>query len=115
VSLTVYRRTYIASSISVLTVAQPPSLDERFKDTRRQLFAAIDLLDSQHAQMNPDWYAKFCDSGTRFFKFVEDNIRDETRRTLPKTNEHDRRNQPLPNNVIGRRFGTFTRSNYPEQ
>jgi len=44
--------------------------------------------------MNPDWHTKFRDSGARLFKFVKDNIRDETRRTLPKTNERDRRNQP---------------------
>jgi hypothetical protein len=65
--------------------------------------------------MNPDWYAKFCDSGTRFFKFVEDNICDKTCRTLPKMNERNQHNQPLLNNVIGHCFGTFTRSNYPEQ
>jgi hypothetical protein len=76
----------LPSSISVLTVAQPPSLDEQFKDTCQQLFVVIDLLDSQHAHMNPDWYAKFCDSGTRFFKFVEDNICDETCRMLLKMN-----------------------------
>jgi len=40
---------------------------------------------------------------------------DETRRTLPKTNERDRRNQSLPNNVTGRHLGTFTRRSYLEQ
>jgi hypothetical protein len=53
--------------------------------------------------------------GARLFKFVKDNIRDETRRTLPKTNERDRRNQPLPENITGRQFGTFTRRNHAEQ
>jgi len=39
---------------------------------------------------------------------VTDNLHDETCRMLPKMNEHDRRNQPLPENIIGRHFGTFT-------
>ena len=64
--------------------------------------------------MDPTWYAKFCESGNRLFKFMGDNIRDETRRTLPKTNERNRRKQPLPGNIIGRHFGTFTRRDYTE-
>ena len=48
--------------------------------------------------MDPGWHAKFCERGTRVFKFVKDNIHDETHRTLPKTNERDQRNQPLPQN-----------------
>jgi len=103
------------SSIPVLKVAQPLSLDQEFDEALQLLSDATALLKSQRAQMNRDWLAKHHESGTRYFKFVKDNIQDETRRMLPKTNERDRRNQPLPNNVIGRHFGTFTRCNYPEQ
>ena len=65
------------------------------------------LFRSQIGHMDPVWYEKHCKISEPYFKFLRDNIRDETRRTLPKTNERDRCNQPLPGNVIGRHFGTF--------
>ena len=40
--------------------------------------------------MDPAWHAKFLDNGARLFKFVKDNICDETCRTLPKTNPSQR-------------------------
>jgi len=89
-------------------VAQPLSFDEEVKDTLRQISDARDLYNSQVPHMDPAWHTKFCASGAQLFKFVKDNLHDETCRTLPKTNEHDRRNQPLPENIIGCHFGTFT-------
>jgi len=98
-----------SNSISLLTIAQPLSVDEKFKHLHQSLSNALTLLEGQQPQMDPGWLDKFSDSFARGFKFVEDNIRDETRRTLPKTNERDRRNQPLPQNIMGRHFGTFAR------
>lgn len=96
------------SSVSVLTVTQPLSIEEQFDKSEERLLTALALLRSQRPYLNAAWHAKYCASGERFFKFVDDNVRDGTRRTLPKTNERDRRNQPVPGNVIGRHFGTFT-------
>jgi len=76
---------------------------------------ALDLLHSQRSHLNLDWLDKFNESKNRLVKFVSDNIRDETRRTLPKTHERDQRNQPLPANVIGRHFGTFRCNEYTTQ
>ena len=103
------------SSIPVLKVAKPLSLDQEFDESLQLLSDATALLKSQRAQMNRDWHAKYRENSIRWSKFVKDNIQDETRHTLPKTNERDRRNQPLPSNLIGRHFGTFTRHKDPEQ
>jgi len=101
---------YVSSnSISLLTVAQPLSFDEEVEDTLQQISDAKALYNSQVPHMDPAWHAKFRDSATQLFRFVKDNLHDETCRMLPKTNECDRRNQPLPENIIGRHFGTFTR------
>ena len=105
----------MASSISILTGPQPLSVDEQCKDRVKELSDILSLACGQLGHMNPDWYAKFCDSSKHLLKFGRDNIHDETRRTLPKTNERDRRNQPLPANVIGRHFGTFTRHDQTRQ
>jgi hypothetical protein len=77
------------SSISVLTVVQPLSFEEQCENTEKQLLMVLALFRSQLPHMTPEWYAKFCDSADSLFKFVDDTIRDETRRTLPKTNERD--------------------------
>jgi len=90
-------------------------MDEERKIVENDLFLAVDLLHSQPSDINPVWFAKFRERGNHLFKFVKDNIRDETRHTLPKTNERDRHNQPLPANVIGRHFGTFRRHDYTAQ
>lgn len=103
------------SSVSVLTVTQPLSIEEQFDKSEERLLTALALLRSQRAYLNTAWHAKYCASGECFFKFVDDNVRDETRHTLPKTNERDRRNRPLPGNVIGRHFGTFTLHDNPRQ
>lgn len=103
------------SSIYVLTVLQPLTFEERVKNTEKDFMDALALFRSQIGHMNPAWYEKICNIGEPLFKFLRDNVRDETRRTLPKTNERDRRNQPLPGNVIGRHFGTFTRREYTGQ
>jgi hypothetical protein len=104
-----------SNSISLLIVPQPLSFEENVENTHQLILDTLALFNSQRAQMNPDWHAKFLDNGARLFKFVKDNIRDETRHTLPKTNERDRCNQPLPENIIGRQFGTFTRRNHAGQ
>ena len=103
------------SSISVLTVAQPLSLEEESENQKKVLRFAIAMLESQPSPMNPMWHAKFSEEFGRFEKYVVDNMCDETRRTLPKTNERDRRNQPLPANIIGRHFGTSKRHGYTGQ
>ena len=87
-------------------------MDKERKIMENDLFLAVDLLRSQPTDMNPLWFAKFRERSRNLVKFVKDNISDETRRTLPKTNERDRRNQPLPSNVIGRHFGGFIRHEY---
>jgi len=96
-------------------VIQPLSLGEHMEYTEKKILDTLALFRSQKAHMNLDWYARFCDYSNHLFKFVDDNIRDETRRTLPKTNEHDRRNQPLPQNTMGRHFGTFAHQEYSGQ
>ena len=65
--------------------------------------------------MNPDWFEKFVEKSNSLFKFAMDNIRDENRRTLPKTNERNQHNQPLPANIIGHHFGTFKGHDYTRQ
>jgi len=102
-------------AISVLMVTQPLSLAEHMEGTEKNLEDALALFRSQKAHMNLDWYARFCALSNHLFKFVDDNIRDETCRTLLKTNERDRCNQPLPQNIMGRHFGTFTRQEYSKQ
>ena len=87
-------------------------MEEEHKIMENDLFLAVDLLRSQPTDMNPLWFTKFRERSSNLVKFVKDNIRDETRRTLPKTNERDRRSQPLPANVIGRRFSGFIRHEY---
>ena len=104
-----------SNSISLLTITQPLSFDEKDKHIHQSLLNALALFESQQPQMDPGWRDKFSESFARGFKFVEDNIRDETRRTLAKTNERDRRNQPLLQNIIGRHFGTFARQKHSEQ
>jgi hypothetical protein len=99
------------TSIAVLTVTQPPSADELLEDLEKRASQVVNMLRGQRPHLNLDWLEKVRDSASRLFKLMDDNIRDETRRTLPKTNERDRRNQPLPANIIGRHFGTFTRHN----
>ncbi len=79
------------------------------------LLDALDLLRSQQSHLNSDWLTKFHDSSNQQIKFVSDNIRDKTCRTLPKTNEQDRHNQPLPANVIGCHFGSFEHNDYAVQ
>ena len=105
-------RTSSPSSIPVLKIAQPLSLDQEFDKSQQLLLDALALLNSQQAQMNPDWHAKFRESGTQLFNFIQDNIKDENHRTLLKTNDRGRHNEPLLNNVIGRYFGTFMCCNY---
>ena len=57
--------------------------------------------------MDPKWYKRICDTGEPLFKIMRDNMRDKNCCTLPKTNECDQCNQPLPGNVIGCHVGTF--------
>ena len=101
--------------ISVLTVTQPLSLDEQYDNIEKGALRLLALIRSQRSHRTPEWLEKFNKESHRLYKFVDDNFRDETRRTLPKTNERDRRNQPLPANVIGRRFGTLSHDVYTAQ
>lgn len=89
-------------------VAQPLSWEEDREHKRQVLYRAIEMLDNQPPPVTPDWDAKYTEELSRFEKYVMDNTRDETRRTLPKTNERDR-NQPNPANIIGRHFGIIKR------
>ena len=73
------------------------------------------MFDSQLGHMDSEWYKRIRDKGEPLFKITRDNMRDENWRTLPKTNECDRRNQPLPGNVIGCHVGTFKRHEYNGQ
>ena len=96
-------------------VAQPLSFEEEIEDSRQSISALQTVFEAQLPQMDPAWLAHFREVCARAFKYAKDNIRDETRRTLPKTNERDRRNQPLPQHVIGRQFGTFVRQGHSRQ
>jgi hypothetical protein len=87
----------------------------RCEITEKRIEKTLALFRSQKGNMSADWYARFCASSDPQFKFMDDNTRDETRRTLPKTNERDRHNQPLPANIIGRHFGTSTRHDHTAQ
>ena len=90
-------------------------MEEQYK---KRINVAVRLLALLHGQLShptSDWLAKFDKESNRLYKFVNDNFRDKTRRTLPKTNERNRRNQPLPANVIGRHFGTLGRNDYTAQ
>jgi hypothetical protein len=68
------------NSISLLTVAQPLSIDEELENMEKRAIQILDLLHTQKAYMNVDWLAKFCENAEPLFKFL-----DETCRTLPKT------------------------------
>ena len=65
--------------------------------------------------MNPDWFENFIENGKNLVKFAKDNIRDENRCMLPRTNECDQHNQPLLANIIGCHFRTFKRHDYTRQ
>ena len=90
-------------------------MDKEHKSMENNLFLAVNLLHSQLSNMNPVWFAKFCERGNHLIKFVKDNICDKTCHTLLKTNECNQHNQPIPANVIGRHFGGFTCHDYTTQ
>ena len=89
-----------SSSVLALTVTQPLSIEKQFKKSEeRGLLTALALLRRQRVYLNAAWYAKYCARGEHFFKFMDDNVHNETCHTLPKTNEHDRRNVQVRWNV----------------
>ena len=95
-----------SNPISLLIITQPLSRDERVDNIEKELLDGLTLFRSQCRQADPGWLDTFEAQSSRYRKYVRDNIRNETRRTLPKTNERDRRNQPRPENIIGYHFGT---------
>ena len=64
------------SLISVLTVTQPPSLDEQYENAENLVLRALDLLRSRRSHLDSDWLAEFCENADPLFKFMEDTIRD---------------------------------------
>ena len=66
------------SSISVLTVTQPPSLEEQYEMRVNGALRLLALLRSQQSHPNPDWLARFDEESNSLYKFVNDNFRDET-------------------------------------
>lgn len=70
------------SSISVLTVAQPLSLEEQYKETERQIMMTLAWF-RRHVDegtMTPDLYERFCEAAEPLFEF----LRSEESRTLLK-------------------------------
>ena len=47
-----------SNSISLLTIAQPLSVDEKFKHLHQSLSNALTLIESQQPQMDPGWLDK---------------------------------------------------------
>jgi len=72
-----------SNSISLLTVTQPLSFEEEVEETYQMLLDILAVFESKRPNMDPDWYAGFCESIAPLFKFVEDSIRDGT---LPNNN-----------------------------
>jgi hypothetical protein len=80
---------------------QPLSRQERIKALFEQLEEGRQLLEDHELQASLQWIDNFEAQLKPFTKLVQDNHRHANRRTCPKTNEKNRRRQPLPRNVIG--------------
>ena len=80
---------------------QPLSPQERLDALKADLLEAYEFIASQTSQPSLRWIDNMEKQFKSGIKCVKDNIRDANRRTCPKTNERDRRRQPLPGNVIG--------------
>lgn len=84
-----------------LIVPQPLSRQEILENFVADLVEARDFIESEAPQSSLQWLINMHEQFRPGFKCVKDNKRHANRRTLPKTNETDRRGQPLPRNVIG--------------
>ena len=82
-------------------VPQPLSRQERFAIMKAKHVEALKVLESQEHQASLEWLDNMEKQYQPGFKCTEDNLRHANRRTLPKTNETDRRRQPLAKNVTG--------------
>ena len=80
---------------------QPLSRQELIEAFRANLEESRRTFEIQAPQASIQWLENVQAQFKSGFKCMKDNVRDANRRTCPKTNETDRRNQPLPRNVIG--------------
>ena len=84
-----------------LMVPQPLSRQERFAILKANAVKLVNLIESQEHQASLQWLDNMEEKCKPAFKCMEDNLRHANRRTCPKTNETDRRRQPLARNVTG--------------
>ena len=82
-------------------VPQPLSREEIWDDVSEWLEKTRKMWHSQRHLASTHWLSNMREQFKSGFKCVDDNLRHENHRTLPKTNETDHRGQPLPRNVIG--------------
>ena len=80
---------------------QPLSRRERIEAFKANLLETYEYYNTQADQASIQWIDNMDAQFKSGFKCVKDNKRHMNRRTCPKTNETDRRGQPLPRNVIG--------------
>ena len=90
-----------SSMLYYLIVPQPQTREEIWYDVRMRLEDSIKLWDSQRHMGSIQWLTNFQEQFRAGFKCTSDNLSHASRRTCPKTNETDRRGQPLPRNVMG--------------
>lgn len=84
-----------------IILSQPLTRRERAEAFFMELDHARELMEDQWRTAPMQWLDNIEGQFKAGFRCVNDNRRHARRHTCPKTNETDRRGQPLPRNVIG--------------
>ena len=82
-------------------IPQPLSQQECLEAFLAQFDKVRKFIASEAPQSSQEWFNNMKEQFKHGFKWVDDNMRHANRRTCPKTNEKDRKRQPLPRNVTG--------------
>ena len=80
-------------------IPQPLSQQECLEAFLVQFDKVCKFIASEAPQSSQEWFNNMKEQFKHGFKWVDDNMRHANRRTCPKTNEKDRKRQPLPRNV----------------
>ena len=80
---------------------QPLTQQELTEAFIANIYETLEYYTSQVDHVSIQWIHNMDTQFKPGFKCVKDNKRHMNRRTIPKTNETDRRGQPLPSNVMG--------------
>ena len=84
-----------------LTLTQLPSRRERFLALASRLEQARNIILSRADQGALRWIENAEVQFSRGVRWVDDHLKHENRRTCPKTNERNRKMQPLSENITG--------------